>query len=238
MLTELQPVASVRAATAAYRRQSPVETVAAAPAARGFGVIEDIVTLSPQAQALLKNGQATANQTAASQTPDAQTPNADPTTTASTSDAPSDPFRAFRGADGEISLEAVMQIQMLPPHLRKAAELTREAASLRDEINAMAEDPAADAEKLAQLQQEYASTTDALWEELEKLGIAKKMNAADMTMDDLLDAGVKGLVALDQSEDPVKIADDADKTARMAGMTERKDAAADSPMSWALDRGF
>lgn len=227
MLTELQPVASMRAATAAYRRQSPSETGAAAPSARGFGVIEDMVTLSPQAQALLKSGLA----------PDARPSDANPTTT-SKSDAPSDPFRALRGADGEISLEAAMQIQMLPPHLRKAAALTREAASLRDEINALTEDPAANAEKLAQLRQEYASTTEALWEELEKLGLAKKMKAADMTMDDLLDAGVKGLTALDQREDPVKIADDADKTARVAGATERKAAAADSPMSWALDRGF
>jgi len=131
-----------------------------------------------------------------------------------------------------------MQLQMLPRHLRKAGELMREASSLRDEVNKMSEDPATDPEKLAERQAEYASAMGALWEELEKLGLTKKMGAADMSMDDLLDAGFNGLIALDEGEAPAKLADDADKVARLAGATERRNPADDSPAAWALDRGF
>ena len=233
MLTELHSVTAAKAATAAYRRQSPAESAGGtATATRGFGVIEDTVTLSPQAQALLKSG----------------LPGAPSNTDAATADetakptAPSDPFRAYRGADGDISLEAMVQIQMLPRHLRKAGELMRETTSLRDEVNKTAENPAADPEKLAQLEQEYASAVGALWEELEKLGLAKKMGAADMSMDELLNAGLNGLVALDEAEEPGKIADDADRTARVkdsrsAGVEQSK-AATDTPLAWAFNRGF
>lgn len=226
MLTELQSITAVTAA-AAYRRQAPTEAAAAAP--RGFGVIEDTVTLSPQALALLKNGAAGAAEKTAPQATEEN---------AAKRSAPSDPFRAFRGTDGEISLEAAMQLQMLPRHLRKAGELMREASSLREEVNKMSEDPATDPEKLAQLQTEYASATSALWEELEKLGLTKKMGAADMSMDDLLDAGFNGLTTLDEGEVPTKLADDADKVARLAGGTERRSSAETSPAAWALDRGF
>lgn len=227
MLTEIQSVTAITAA-AAYRRQAPAEA-AAASSSRGFGVIEDVVTLSPQALALMKNGAAGATEKTE---PQATEENIAKQT------APSDPFRAFRGNDGEISLEAAMQLQMLPRHLRKAGELMREASSLRDEVNKMSEDPATDPEKLAQRQTEYASTMSALWEELEKLGLGKKMGAADMSMDDLLDAGFKGLIALDEAETPTTLADDADKAARLAGATERRNPADASPAAWALDRGF
>lgn len=227
MLTELQSISAVKAA-AAYRRQAPGESAAAA-SPRGFGVIEDMVTLSPQALALLKNGAAGATEKTEPQTTEENV---------AKRSAPSDPFRAFRGADGEISLEAAMQLQMLPRHLRKAGELMREASSLRDEVNKMSEDPATDPEKLAERQAEYASAMGALWEELEKLGLAKKMGAADMSMDDLLNAGFNGLIALDEGETPTKLADDADKVARLAGATERRNPADASPAAWALDRGF
>lgn len=228
MFTELQSISAVKAA-AAYRRQAPGASAAAGEQTRGFGVIEDMVTLSPQALALLKNGAAGAT-----------APTESPTTEENVAkrNSPSDPFRAFRGADGEISLEAAMQLQMLPRHLRKAGELMREASSLRDEVNKMSEDPATDPEKLAERQAEYASTMGALWEELEKLGLTKKMGAADMSIDDLLDAGFNGLIALDEGEIPAKLADDADKVARLAGATERRNPADASPAAWALNRGF
>lgn len=233
MLTELHSVTAAKAASAAYRRQSAAESASGVTTTtRGFGVIEDTVTLSPQAQALLKNG----------------LPGAPSNTDAKANDEtakpapPSDPFRAYRSADGDISLEAMMQLQMLPRHLRKAGELMRETTSLRDEVNKTAEDPAADPEKLAQLEQEYASAMGALWEELEKLGLAKKMGAADMSMDDLLNAGLNGLVALDEAEEPGKIADDAERTARVKANrsddAEQSKAATESPLTWAINRGF
>lgn len=113
----------------------------------------------------------------------------------------SDPFRALRDENGNISMEAAMELNMLPPHLRKAGKLMREAVSLRREIGEMAQDPAADTEKLAALKAEYQSTMSALTDELDKLGLTDRMKKGEMTMDQLLDAGFGGLTRLAAEDD-------------------------------------
>ncbi|NYZ11029.1 hypothetical protein HL658_00585 [Azospirillum sp. RWY-5-1] len=113
----------------------------------------------------------------------------------------SDPFRALRDENGNISLEAAMELNMLPPHLRKAGKLMREAVSLRREIGELAKDPAADTEKLAALKAEYQSTLSALTDELDKLGLTDRMKKGEMTMDQLLDAGFGGLTRLAGDDD-------------------------------------
>jgi hypothetical protein len=232
MLNETRSVAAVQSAYAAYNRPSLTrggEALSAVSTGKGFGVIEDKVDLSPQAKAMMAAAQAgKAGQTNDAQTEDKKAEKA----------APSDPFRAYRGENGEISMEAMMQLEMLPPHLRKAGKLMRESASLREEISGMEKDPAADAEKLDQLRQEYAAAMGALWEELDKLGLTKKMKEQDMSMDDLLNAGLNGLTALDENGDSTqKIADDAHKVAKFATGPEKKPSAVDQPLEWAFDRG-
>jgi hypothetical protein len=229
MLNETRSVAAVQSAYAAYNRPLSTrsgEALSAVSSGKGFGVIEDKVDLSPQAKAMMaaqqkdKTGQTEEKQAEAEKA------------------APSDPFRAYRGENGEISMEAMMQLEMLPPHLRKAGKLMRESASLREEISGMEKDPAADAEKLDQLRREYAAAMGALWEELDKLGLTKKMKEQDMSMDDLLNAGLNGLTALDENGDPTqKIADDAHKVAKFATGSEKKPSAVDQPLEWAFDRG-
>lgn len=230
-------------AVAAYRQaatQSGMPAQPAQPPVKGFGVIQDIVTLSPAALARIEgesdpyadyNAAVMASYGAGDSANDAAA-----TDSTGKNKPPSDPFRAYRGEDGEISLEAMMQIEMLPPHMRKAGKLMREASSLRDEVNEMSKNPNADQEKLNALKQEYAGKLGELWEELEKLGLASKMKARDMSMDDLLNGGLEGLTALDGGErgGAAKIADNPNR-AGLKTMANEQPKTDGSMLDWAFN---
>lgn len=146
----------------------------------------DSVSLSPFAQAL---------QTAATEKP-----------------AASDPFRAYRNADGQLSLEAAMEIEALPPALRKAGKLTKEAQSLRAEIGELSSIEPRDEKRIAGLQAEYQGTLSVLAEELKKLGLNDAMKDRDLTVEDVARSGIEGLKNL--------YAHDMGNAARFAGRTE------------------
>ena len=138
--------------------------------------------------------------------PAATTPPQDPVTLSAAGDrlakaaeerpGSSDPFRAYRDADGNISMPAIMEIEMLPPKLREAGKLVKEAASLQKEIAALQDTQSPDLEKIAALQAEYQSTLSKLQEELEKLGLTAEMSKRGMTIDDVVKGGLKGLTEL------------------------------------------
>lgn len=246
MIDNSHPVtAAIRpaSAVAAYRQtaaQSAAPAQPAQPEVKGFGVIQDIVTLSPAALARIEGESdpyADYNAAVMASYGAGDSANTPATTDSANKDKPpSDPFRAYRDEDGEISLEAMMQIEMLPPHMRKAGKLMRESASLRDEINKMSENPNADQEKLNSLKQEYAGKLGELWEELEKLGLASKMKAKDMSMDDLLNGGLEGLTALDGGDraGAAKIADNPNR-AGLKTMANEQPETDRSMLDWAFN---
>lgn len=162
-------------AVASYRRGAALSVAPTVAAPSPAGARQDRVSISPLGAAMAEA--------------QAEKPTA------------SDPFRALRDDNGNISLEAAMEINMLPPHLRKAGKLMREAVSLRREIGEMAKDPAADKEKLDALKAEYQSTLASLSDELDRLGLTDRMKKGEMTMDQLLDAGFGGLTRLAADDD-------------------------------------
>lgn len=117
----------------------------------------------------------------------------------------SDPFRAFKDKDGNISLQSIMEIEMLPPKLREAGKLIKEAQSLTKEISDMQEKGNADPEKLAALQAELQATMAALQKELDKLGLSEELEKRGMSLDQLVKSGLDGLkdLAGTRPENPV-----------------------------------
>jgi len=141
----------------------------------------------------------------------------------------SDPFRAYRDENGNISLKEIMKIEALPPKLRAAAKLTTEAKSLTKDINEAQKEIPPDQKKIDSLQAELAGTTAKLSEELKKLGLLDKMGTDGVTIDDLISGGIGKLSDLAKE---YGIADDETETAT------KKEKDGENSMSTVVSTGF
>lgn len=170
-------------AVRAYRSTGSVAPPPPPPVATASG---DTVSLSPQGETL---------QRAAGENPRA-----------------SDPFRAYRDKNGNISLDAMLEIESLPPPLRKLGKLARETNSLRSEIADLSEAKPPDTAKIEALQTEYKESLKALDEELKKLGLRDKLAKSGASLEDFAAKGVAGVRWLASLDGPQDIADDSDTT--------------------------
>ncbi|MCW2248879.1 hypothetical protein M2352_004539 [Azospirillum fermentarium] len=177
------------AAIATYR--SAMNAAAKLPSnanAAGPLAVADKVSISSTAQALMDE---------AARRPDA-----------------SDPLRAFRDANGLLTMDGVAQIQNMPPRVRDAAKGMREVASLGKEIGAMEADPNADAARLDTLRGEYAAARTKLSADLERAGLTDKMAKAGIGIDQLISSDTGVLVRLSSmAVNALNAAAAADKTA-------------------------
>lgn len=146
--------------------------------------------------------------------------------------AASDPFRAYRDENGNISMKEIMKIEALPPKLRTAAKLTAEAKSLNKDINAAQKEVPPDQKKIDGLQAELAGTMAKLTEELKKLGLLDKMGEDGVTVDDIVSGGIGKLSDLAKE---YGIADDETET---AAKVAKKSKNGENSMSTAITTGF
>lgn len=158
------------AAIATYRSAMTAAARLPSTAPAGPSAVADKVSISPTAQALMEES---ARRTGAS-----------------------DPLRAFRDANGLLTMDGVAQIQNMPPRVRDAAKGVREVASLGREIDALEADPDADRARLDQLRGEYTSARTRLTADLERAGLSGKMAKAGISIDQLVHADTGVLVRL------------------------------------------
>jgi hypothetical protein len=121
----------------------------------------------------------------------------------------SDPFRAYRDADGHIALQSIMEIEMLPPRLREAGKLVKEANSLTREIADLTKSGNADPDTLQSLQAELQDTRAKLQEELDKLGLSDDMEKRGLTLDQVIASGLDGLKDLAETTPQTTMIDSA-----------------------------
>lgn len=182
--------ASSRSITAIATYRSAMTAAARLPtnANANPSAVADKVSISPTAQALMEE---------TARRPDA-----------------SDPLRAFRNANGQLTMDGVAEIQNLPARVRDAAKGMREVASLSKEINALEASPDADMTRLEQLRSEYVTARTKLSADLERAGLADKMAKAGLTIDQLLQSDTGVLVRLSsRAVSAMAAADSTGKTA-------------------------
>lgn len=144
----------------------------------------------------------------------------------------SDPFRAYRDENGNISMKEIMKIEALPPKLRAAAKLTAEAKSLTKDLNSAQKETPPDQKKIESLQAELASTTQKLTEELSKLGMLGKMDENGISVDDIVSGGIGKLTEL--AKEYGITTENETETAKV----DKKKTGSDGSMSTMITTGF